>query len=617
MGRRKELEPVNFAIYWRLLGYIRPYLKLAILCILASLLISILHFASIGMIKPLGDVLFGDGIQIFLEKVGSYGELGKQFALFLEKYMFSNPQRTLYSMMIMVLIMVAIKNLLRFCHDYLTGYITNRATVDISNELFGKVLRLPRRFFSEEGVTEISGRFAYDIPMLGLGLRSIFGKAIREPLKAFSTLFLALLINWQLTLITFFIFPPALLFIKRIGKKVKRGAKKTLAKSSNILHLLQESFMGIDVVKAYQMEPQRQEKFGGENKKWFRYSMKVVVAESATSPIMETFITTCAIGVLIFSAQMVFDHTMSEGDFCAFYAALGALFDPVRKLADVYNRINASNAAGERVFKLMDTEPEFNDEKNAVELPPLQESITFQNVDFSYKPDTPILRDLSFTVQKGESIAVVGPNGAGKTTLISLLLRFYDVNQGAILIDGHDIRKVTMESLRRQIGLVTQQSFLFNESVAVNISCRDTDNLSLEEVEKAAQMADAHKFLAALSQGYQTIYGKGGVDFSGGQKHRITLARAIMKQPNILILDEAMANIDVESEHYIKQTLEEFTQGRTTFIIAHRFSTIEQADRILVLNQGRLEGFGSHEELIQSSETYRNLYLHQTENIIK
>ncbi len=605
-------EKSVFVQYWRLAQYIKPYLHLVVLCILASIAISILHFASLGMITPLADVLFSDRGDAIVEKLNEWGDTGKYLGNFLQTHVLSDQSRTINIFMIFIVILVVIKNILRFFHEYVTGYLTTKIAVDLSEDLFQKVLRLPKSYFSQEGVNQISGRFAYDIPVMAQGLRNLFGKAIREPLKAFSSLGLALLIDWELTILIFFIFPLVMVFVRKIGKKIKRSASKTLAQSSNLLNILQDSFRGIDIVKSYGMEKQREEKFSEENRKFFHYSMKVVKAEAVTSPVMEIFITAAAVFTLSLSASKVISGDMSPGAFCAFYVALGALFDPIRKLAKVYNKINAAVAASERVFDLMDQKHEREEEETLLALAPIQEEITFQGVSFGYGSDKLNLKNVSFTVKKGESVAVVGSNGAGKSTLVSLLLRLYDVNDGAILIDGQDISQVSLESLRGQIGLVTQQSFLFNDTFATNISCQRTADQSLSEIEKAAQIADAHSFLVTLEEGYETIYGQ-GIDVSGGQKHRVALARAIMKQPEILILDEVMANIDSESENYIKDALEKFIPGRTTFIIAHRFSTIQKADRILVLNQGEVECFGTHDEVMAHSETYSKLYLHQQE----
>lgn len=572
-------------------------------------MISILHFASLGIIKPLGDVLFGNGATTIIKQLKELGSIGVSIANYLNP-LFQDKYRTLYILMGIALIMVLFKNIFRFIQEYIAGYITNIVAMDIANELFLKVQTLPIKYFSKEGSSQITARFVNDIPAMGTGLTNVFGKAIREPLKAIGSFGLAMMINWKLTLLVFVIFPPAGIFLKQFGTKVKRSAKKKLIKQGSLMAILQETFQGMRIVKAYQMEDNVRERFIDENKKVLHYQLKLVKARAATSPIMETFITGAGIGVLIFSAHLVIDGKMSTGDFCAFYAALGAMFDPVRKLANLNNIINTSAAAGERVFELMDKVPDIQNKKDAKTLAPIHDNITFDNVSFSYESGTPVLQDVSFSVKHGEHIALVGPSGAGKSTLVSLLLRLHDVDNGAIIIDDHDIKEITKESLREQVGLVTQTPFLFNESIAGNISCQRGD-FNYEKIKEAAKSAYSENFIENLSEKYDTLYGPGGIDISGGQQHRVALARAIYKNPKILILDEAMANLDAESEHYVLTALDEFTKGITTFTIAHRFSTIEKVDKILVLDHGKVVGFGSHKELMETSPVYRNLYERQ------
>ncbi|NUM33063.1 MAG: ABC transporter ATP-binding protein [Candidatus Brocadiae bacterium] len=611
MSKKDPSQKLNFAIYLRILGYLKKYLKLVAVCLVLSFFISFFHFGSLGMVKPLGDFLFTPGAaEKLIQFLNQYGEWGIKTGEFLKTYVLHDTYKTLYIIMFAALVMVILKNILRFLQEYISGYITSRVSIDITNDLFKKVQKLPIQYFSKEGVGQISSRFMNDIPIMTSGLKSVFEKAIREPLKAVASICLALFINWYLTLLSFLIFPVVAVCLRKLGKKVKRGAKKALSQQASLVSILQETFSGIKIVKSYQMEDLIRQKFERENNGLFRYHMKLVAADAATNPLMEVFVTLSGIGVMLFSAHMVIQQKMSMGDFFAFYAALAAVFDPIRKLSDINNRINTAIAGGERVFELMDKFPEIQDAPGAIELPCFQQSIRWDRVWFSYEPGKPVLKDISFTVQKGEKIAIVGRSGSGKSTLVSLLLRLYDVNQGTIFLDGYDIRKITMQSLLRQIGIVTQEAFLFNDTIAANISCKK-ENIEMPKIIEAARAANSDVFIESLSQKYDTIYGPRGIDLSGGQKHRVALARAIFKSPQILILDEAMANLDAESESYILSALEEFSKGRTTFIIAHRFSTIEKVDKILVLDEGNLVGFGNHRELMEKSDVYRNLYNRQ------
>lgn len=598
---------MNYAVYWRTVRYIRPYLRLVIICLVLSLIISVFHFGSLGMIKPICDLLFTQqGSEKILNFLMEWGDIGKWLAEFLKTHVLLGSYRPLYIIMGVSLAMVVIKNALRFLQEYIAGYITHRSMMDISNQLFTKVEHLPISYFSNEGTSQISTRFISDIPMMGKGLHALLNKAIQEPLKAVASILLALMLNWQLTLITCTILPAAAMFLHSLGKRIKRNAKKTLQQRSNIMAILQETFTGMRIVKAYQMEQKMFQKFSAENQNLFRYEMKVVTVDASTNPCMEVFVVLAGVGIMMFSAHQVISGTMTIGDFGAFYAALAALFDPIRKLADLNNIIGTSIAGGERVFELMDVVPAIQDKPNAKLLEPVQEKIEFNNVSFAYQDKRTVLHNLSFSVPYGEKIAIVGRSGSGKSTLISLLLRLYDVKDGAIYFDGHDVRDVTLASLRSQIGLVTQEAFLFHDTINANICCSQTANP--DKILLASQSAYADEFIQKLSQQYTTLYGPKGTDLSGGQKHRISLARAMYKEPRILILDEAMANLDAESESYILKALDTFTQNRTTFIIAHRFSTIQKVDKILVLDDGKLVGFGKHNDLIQTCPVYQNLY---------
>lgn len=611
---RSEREKVShreiIRVYWRILGYLKRYLWLAVICVALSVTISLCYFGSLGMIKPLGDIVFEDGTAELTKTLKGLGHWGERLAEFLQGYLRNDKYRILYWMMGVVIVLALFKNALRFLEEIAGQYLTLRIVIDISNDLYLKVKRLPVSFFTTESESKITARFVNDIQVMGRGIENVFTRISREPFKALASLALALMIDWKLTLLIVGVFPLAVFFIKYLGKKVKQGTKKTLVQQGNVQTILQETFQGIKTVKSYQMEGYLQQKFERGNRKLLRYQLKIAAADAAASPIMETFITFIGVGVLLFSAHMVLGGDMSSGDFCAFYAALAAVLDPVRKMASVYNRISGSASAGERVFELMDRPSEV-DNPGSPELPDMKDSIEFRDVSFSYRPAEVVLHNISFKVMRGECIAVVGPSGAGKSTLVSLLSRFYDPDSGAIFIDGVDIRTAKLSSLRRQIGLVTQEPFLFHDTILANIVVNDGDGAP-GEVIQAAQSAHAHHFVEGLPHGYRTHYGEDHVDLSGGQKHRIALARAFFKTPGILILDEAMASLDAESEGYIKKALEKITTGRTTFIIAHRFSTIEKASRILVIGHGGLmEGIGTHDEVWRTSPTYRNLYERQ------
>ncbi|BBM82725.1 ABC transporter ATP-binding protein [Candidatus Uabimicrobium amorphum] len=603
----KSSESMNFNVYIRLIKYVRPYLKIAIFCFVLSILISVVQLGSLALLNPLGDILFEkDGTQTIFNKLVTLGDWGVSVANYLKAHVFSNKFTTLYLVMGCVAILTVLKGILRFTHDYLSAYISDKVVLDIRRDMYNKIINHSVRFFDKIGLEQVSSRFTNDASGVKKGIKSIFGKAMREPLKAVSSLAICLWLQWKVTIFIFVVFPIAYIFIRNLGKRVKKRTKKDLQKNADILETIMESFRGLKLIKAYQMEQQFIDKFEKENEKAFRARLKLATVEAITSPVMETFVTLAAVVLLIFSAELVLSGEMSSGDFLLFYGALGAIFDPVRKLADVYNRISGCIGAGERIFEFIDQPYEVKEKPDAVVLPKLQKEIEFRNVDFCYESHNKVLENISFSVNKGEIIAIVGKNGSGKSTLISLLLRFFDPTSGEILIDGQKITDVTVDSLRSHFSLVTQKAMLFNSSILNNIKC--SSDASEEQIAEAGKLTHSHDFVDKLENGYHTLYGKGGIGLSGGQEQRIALARAIVRHADILILDEATANLDVDSEHYIKEALDSYLQSCTAFIIAHRFTTIQKADRILVLDRGKIEAFGSHEEIIDKSPTYKTLY---------
>lgn len=603
----KSSESINFSVYIRLIKYVKPYLKIAILCFVLSIFISLAQLGSLALLNPLGDILFEkDGPQTIYNKLVALGDWGVHVANYLEANVFSDKFTTLYLVMGCVAILTVLKGILRFANDYFSAYISNKVVLDIRREMYNKVINHSIRFFDKEGLEQVCSRFTTDSMGIKKGIKSIFGKAMREPLKAISSLTICLWLQWKITVLIFVVFPVAFIFIRNLGKRVKKRTKKDLQKRADILETIMESFRGLRLIKAYQMENQFIQKFEQENTKAFRARLKLATVEAITSPLMETFVTLAAIVLLIFSAELVLNGEMSSGDFLLFYGALGAIFDPVRKLADVNNRISGCIAAGERIFEFIDKPYEVQEKPDAITLPKLQKGIEFRKVNFAYEEHNKVLEDISFSVNKGEIIAIVGKNGSGKSTLISLLLRFFDPTSGEIFIDGHEIKDVTVESLRNHFSLVTQKAMLFNSSILHNIKC--SSDVNDEDIYEAGKLTHSHDFVEKLEDGYQTIYGKGGIGLSGGQEQRIALARAIVRRADILILDEATANLDVDSEHYIKEALDDYLQNCTAFIIAHRFATIKKADRILVLDRGKVEAFGSHDEIIDKSPTYKTLY---------
>ena len=519
----------------------------------------------------------------------------------------ANRTKAVVFIILVVTVITVIRCIARYYQQFLAEKVVQVAINHLREDAFVHVINMPVGFFNSERPSDSVSRLVRDTGAMGNGIKILLGKALQEPLNTIFLLCAAAILDWQLTLIFLCGGPPTVWLVVTLGKRMKRAAKKSLITWSQMLSKLQETMTGLRVVKVYNQQGYEHAAFRVINKRLLKQLLKISRVDAATAPTMEVLGMLAGSAALIAGASWVAGNKMDGGEFLTLLVILGSAAASVRKTGDIWNKIQEANAAAERVFGMMD-EPLEPEKPAAIELAPLKEKIEFRNVTFTYPgSERPSLKNVNLTVPAGHNIAIVGPNGSGKTTLANLLPRFYDPENGQILIDGADISNASLRSLRNQIAMVTQQVVTFNDTIAANIGYGRPD-ASRQEIIEAAKRSFAHEFIELLPDGYDAVIGEQGTGLSGGQLQRIVIARAILKNPAILIFDEATSQIDADSEAKIHKVLEEIMHDRTSFIIAHRFSTIIAADTIVVMDNGAIVAQGQHEELMTTCPLYQSLY---------
>lgn len=494
----------------------------------------------------------------------------------------------------------------KFGSDFLEAYVGHRIMLDIRSDLNNRLQRLPLAFFNRTPTGVMVSRVINDVGVIGYaatgGVFSTFGDGATLLTLIVGSFYL----DWQFALIAFIVFPAAIMPVMRFSQKMRKITFRAQKQMGNINALLHETYQGNRVVKAFGMEEYERNRFNSELWRLFKVHMRAARIRSFTSPLIEMMAACAIVAVVWFGTASILAGTRSYGSFAAFFAAMLLLYEPFKKISRTNNVLQMALAAGERIFNVMDEPAEVMDDPGAIELRPGFHSIEFENVSFRYG-EAWVLRHINLKIGAGQVVALVGMSGGGKSTIADLIPRFYDVQEGRILVDGIDVRKVKISSLRAQIGIVTQHTFLFNDTVRANIAYGSIDKDFAQTVE-AAKLANAHDFISRLPKGYDTMIGELGVRLSGGERQRLAIARALLKNAPFLILDEATSSLDSESERAVQEALERLMAGRTTLVIAHRLSTVRRADRIVVVVHGRVVEEGTHEELFARGRAYRKLY---------
>jgi subfamily B ATP-binding cassette protein MsbA len=567
----------DWQIYRRLLAYLKPHRLRLFLAVVAMLGVSGITALLAYLVKPVLDDVF-----------------------------FAKRLNMLYLLPPMVVLLYFIKGALAYLHQYMMSFIGNGIVTQLRDELFVALERQPLSFFDAQSTGVLMSRLTFDVNLLQEAVARVVTSFFRDSFMVIGLTAVIFYRDWRLALLSMVVFPLAVLIIIQFGRRLRRISLRTQVANAHLFNILQESLIGQRIVKAFAREDYEAKRFYDANHEFFRIRMKWTITRELSSPVMELMGAFGMAAIMFYGGYNVIQGYSTPGTFFSFLAALLWLYQPIRGLSQVHNTVQEGLSAAVRVFDLLDLEPAITNSPQAQPLPPFHRDIVYRGVSFAYD-SRPVLENLDLTVSRGEVVALVGPSGAGKTTLLNLLPRFYEAGGGAILVDGHDIRDVTMESLRGQIGVVTQQTILFNDTVRHNVAYGRLEATETEII-AALKAAQAYDFVMALPQGLDTGIGEQGVRLSGGERQRLAIARALLKDPPILILDEATSSLDSESEREVQLALDRLIKGRTTLVIAHRLSTVRNAHMIVVLADGRIVETGTHTSLLQQNGLYRRLY---------
>ena len=609
--------------YIRIVSYVRPYWRQLIASVLFTFIFAVFNGLSVYLTIPLLDTLFQETPKT--EQLQETPQLNQPSGIlpdwvqgikkditetFNQFVLSGSKLDALMRICFLVLITFLLKNITGYLQAYFMAHVEYGAMKDLRDEAYSHLHQLPMSYFKKERVGNLISRFTNDVIIVQASITAAFSNLIKEPLTIIVFLGIALSISWQLTLVAFVVLPFSMLIIGWIGLKLRRQSSLVQAKIADITSILQETISAVKIVKAFGMEKYENKKFTKETHSYFKMMLRIVRIRNIASPVTEFLSVLVGVFIIYYGGVMVLQqNSLKASEFLGFLFAIFQMMPPIKELTSVNNRIQEASAAGERIFEILDTKPSIKNKTGATEIAKFQDKIEFNNVVFSYEDsEEPVLKDISFTANRGEIIALVGPSGGGKSTLVDLIPRFHDPDSGKLCIDGIDVKDVKIEDLRSLMGIVTQETYLFNETIRNNIAYGKED-FPMEKIIEAAKTANAHNFILELPKQYDTIIGERGTKLSGGQRQRISIARALVKNPEIMIFDEATSALDNESEVLVQEAIERMMKNRTTFVIAHRLSTIRHATKIIVIDYGRIIQQGKHNELLTDEKgLYRKLY---------
>ena len=609
--------------YWRLLSFARPLGRYAVPYFFYTLFYAIFNTCNFVMIIPLLRTLFDKGAMLEAVTTPPQFSVSIDYLTSLLNYWLYRLYGTDYDTMNILIFLAAfitlsalLSNIFRYLGQRTVENLRINTLQTIRNQVFDNVMDLNLSFFSSAKKGDMMSRITSDVQTVRFCIVNTLQVVFREPFLIIGYIVAMISISWQLSLFSIIYLPIIALIIGRVVKKLRHPALKAQQNFGELTSVLDESLSGVKVIKAYNAEGFFRRKFNAINDKYSDISRRMMYRQQMASPMSEFLGIAAAAGLLIFGGTLVLsgEGTLDGSGFIAYIAIFTQITRPMRSFTDAFANINQGIAAGGRVLELLDTKSTITSpEDGGLELTDFKESIEFRNVKFGYEEAREVLGGINFSVKKGQTVALVGPSGGGKSTTSDLIPRFYDITAGEILIDGHNIKEYNLRSLREAMGIVSQETILFNDSIENNIRLGN-DKATMEEIVKAARIANAHDFITESPEGYQTNIGDRGTKLSGGQRQRLSIARAVLKNPDILILDEATSALDTESEKLVQEALDKLLAGRTSVIIAHRLSTIKNADKILVIDQGHIVEEGTHPELIAKGGIYAKLVALQQVN---